>query len=133
MPVSLFLIKKKQLEKLNNQLAELKAQEERQYEFLEKGTYTEEKFLERNKKLRAEMEELQSQIFNAKKEMPKEINYADKIVKLEDAIKCLRSDDMTAEAKNKILKAIIDRIEYELIGYEGKGKTVYKLHVFLLL
>ena len=127
------VIQRKQLEKLNKQLAELKEQEHKQYDFLERGIYSEEKFLERNKKLVAEMEELKTRIFNAKKEMPKEIDYAEKIVKLQDAIKCLRSDDMTAEVKNKILKAIIDRIEYELVGYEGFKQTKYKLHIFLLM
>lgn len=127
------VIQKKQLEKLNKQLEELKAQEQKQYDLLEKGIYSEDKFLERNQKLVAEMEELKTRIFNARKDIPKEINYEEKILRLQDAIKCLRTDDMSAEAKNKLLKAIIDRIEYELVGYEGKGKTIYKLHIFLLL
>ena len=127
------VIQKKQIEKLNKELEQLREQEHKQYDFLERGIYSEDKFLERNKKLVAEMEELKTKIFNAKKEMPKEIDYADKIVKLQDAIKGMRNDELSIEAKNKLLKSIIDRIEYELIGYEGKGKTKYKLHVFLLL
>ncbi len=127
------VIQKKQIEKLNKELDQLREQEQKQYDLLEKGIYSEDKFLERNKKLVAEMEELKTRIFNAKRELPKEVDYADKIVKLQDAIKCLRTDDMTPEQKNRLLKAIIDRIEYELVGYEGLGKTKYKLHIFLLL
>lgn len=127
------VIQKRQLEKLTAQLQELKAQETRQFEFLEKGIYTEEVFLQRRNALRTEMEELNSKIYNARKNMPKEIDYAEKIVKLNDAINSLRDDSLNAEAKNIILKAIIDRIEYELVSYEGRGKINYKLHVFLLV
>ena len=127
------VIQKKQIEKLNKELAALREQEQKQYDLLEKGIYSEDKFLERNQKLVAEMEELKTKIFNAKKELPKEIDYEDKIVKLKEAIGCLRNDEMSPKAKNQLLKSIIDRIEYELISYEGKGKIKYKLHVFLLL
>ena len=127
------VIQKKQIEKLNKELTALRDQEQKQYDLLEKGIYSEDKFLERNQKLVAEMEELKTKIFNAKKELPKEINYEEKIVKLKDAINCLRDDEMSPKAKNLLLKAIIDRIEYEVVSYEGKGKLTYKLHVFLLL
>lgn len=127
------VIQKKQLEKLNKQLEELKAQQERQYEFLEKGTYTEEIFIKRNAKVVADIEEVKTKIFQTKKDMPKEINYTESILRLNRAIEALRGDTLTPEEKNKLLKAIIGRIEYELIGYEGKGKTIYKLHVFLLV
>lgn len=126
-------LQKKQLQKLNEQMEELKKQESKQYELLEKGIYSDDKFLERNKLLLTEMDELKSQIYKAKRDMPKEIDYADKIVKLKKAIKGLKSDEMSVVAKNKLLKAIIDRIEYELVSYEGRGKVVYKLHVFLLI
>lgn len=127
------VIQKRQLEKLNKELEVLKEQEQKQYDLLEKGIYSEDKFIERNKKLNVEIEELKTKIFNAKKDIPKEIDYAEKIVKLESAIAALRNDDLTPKAKNELLKTIIDRIEYEFIDYEGKGKTIYKLHVFLLL
>lgn len=126
-------IQKKQLDKLNADLEELHKQETKQYDLLEKGIYSEEKFLERNKALLAEMDALKTQIFNAKKEIPKEVDYAERIVKLKDAIAALRNDDLSPLEKNKILKVIIDRIEYELISYEGRGKVRYALHVFLLI
>lgn len=127
------VIQKKQLQRFNDELEELKKQETRQYELLEKGIYSEEKFIERNKALLAEMEELKTKIFNTKKEIPKEIDYADKIVKLQKAIDGLKNDQLSIESKNKLIKAIIKRIEYEYIAYEGKGKVIYKLHIFLLL
>lgn len=126
-------IQKKQLQKLSAEMEELKKQENKQYEFLEKGIYTEEKFIERNKALLDEMEELKKRIFNAKKDIPKEIDYADKIVKLEKAIAALNDEEMSIETKNKLIRAIIEKIEYEYVSYEGRGKVNYKLHIFLLI
>ena len=126
-------IQKKQLEKMNQELEELYAKEERQHDFLESGTYTEDVFLKRNKAVHAQIEELKSKIFEAKKNIPKEINYADKIVKIKEALKGLQDDSLTPEAKNRLLKAIVDRIEYEFIERIGKGKVRFRLHVKLLL
>lgn len=126
-------IQKKQLEKMNQELEELYAKEERQHDFLESGTYTEDVFLKRNKAVHAQIEELKSKIFEAKKNIPKEINYADKIVKIKEALKGLQDNSLTPEAKNILLKAIVDRIEYEFIERLGKGKMRFRLHVKLLL
>lgn len=126
-------IQKKQLAKMHAELAELQKQETKQYEFLEKGIYSEEKFLERNKALLEEMDALKATIFKAKQEIPKEVDYNEKIVRLQDAIAALRNDDLTPLEKNKLLKKIIDRIEYELVSYEGRGKLRYALHIFLLI
>ena len=126
-------IQKKQLEKMNEELAEMQKQEDKQYELLEKGLYKEELFVKRNAELHREMDLLKSKIYEMKQSIPKEINYEDKIVKLKTAISSLKDETISAEAKNKLLKAIIERIEYEYICKEGHGKVVYKLRIFLLL
>lgn len=126
-------IQKKQIEKMSKELEELYAKEERQHDLLESGTYTEEVFVKRNKVVHAQIEELKSLIFEAKKNIPKEINYEDKIVKLKEAISGLRDDSITPEAKNMLLKAIVERIDYEYLSWEGKGNVRFKLHIFLKL
>ena len=129
-------IQKKQLEKMNKELEELQAKEERQHDLLESGTYSEETFLKRNKALHAQMEELKSKIFDARQSIPKEIDYEGKIIKLKDAIACLRNDSMEVEDKNRLLKAIVQRIEYDFIERVGAGrnvKTRFALHIWLLL
>ena len=126
-------IQQAQLAKLRSELAELQVQEERQFDLLEKGTYSEDIFARRNKALHEEMDALKTRIYELNKEMPKEVDYQNMIVKLEDAISGLRDDRLTPLAKNKLLKAIIDRIDYEVVGYEGKGKVRYKLHIQLKL
>lgn len=126
-------IQQKQLQAMKKELDELKQQETKQYDFLERGIYTEDVFLSRNKKLHVDMEELKSRIFNVGKNIPKEIDYQDKIVKLNNAIAALRNDGITPKEKNVLLKTIIKRIDYEYVAYEGKGKVRYKLHVYLLI
>ena len=126
-------IQKKLLEKLHKDLEEMHERDEKQHDLLESGTYTEEVFQRRNKKLHAEMEELKSRIFETKQSMPKEIDYAQKIIKLKQAVAALRDDSVSIEDKNRMLKAIVERIEYEYIAWEGKGKVRYKLHIQLLL
>ena len=126
-------IQKKQLEKLNAELEEMIEQEDRQFELLEKRVYTEEVFVKRNEELHRKMDALKSKIYEVKISIPKEVNYEEKIVKLKDAVAGLKDDSISAEAKNKLLKSIIERIEYEYIRKDGHKKTVYKLHIFLLI
>lgn len=128
-----FMIQQKQLKKMNEELEALQAQELKQYEFLEKGIYSEDKFIERNKAIHAEMDALKSKIFEAKKVLPKQIDYEKKIVTLKNAIAGLRDDSISIEAKNKLIKAIVKRIDYEYLGWEGKGKVRYRLHIQLLI
>lgn len=127
------VLQKRQIEKMYKSLEECEAKEERLHELLENRTYTEEVFSRRYKKLMAEMEDLKSKIFAAKQNAPQEIDYADKIIKLKKAIEGLRDPAISPESQNKLLKAIIDRIIYEYLSYEGKGKVRYKLHIFLRL
>lgn len=128
-----FNIQQKQLQKMKAELEEMREQEQRQYEFLEKKIYSEEIFIQRNKKLHAEMEDLKTRIYEANKVMPKDVDYADKIVKLQDAIAGLRDENISPTAKNKLLKAIVKRIDYKFFCYEGKGKVRYQLDIQLLI
>lgn len=126
-------IQQKQLQKLKDELEGLKVQEEKQCDLLEKGIYSEEKFMERNKALHAEMEALKSQIYETTRTMPKEIDYEKKIITLQKAIAGMRDSSISVKAKNKLLKAIVHRIEYEYVRWDGKGKTIYNLHISLLI
>lgn len=123
-------IQKKQLEKLKKELEELHEQEANQYELLEKRIYTEEIFLKRNKEINVKIESIKSQIYNLKQSTPKEVNYDDKVVKLKDAIAGIKNDGISAEAKNKLLKSIIEKIEFEFVEKKDR-RNLFKLHIFL--
>lgn len=124
-------LQKKQLEKMNHDLEDLFIRQTRLHDFLEDGTYTKEVFNQRMTLLNGQIEELKQQIFDTRQSMPQEIDYSDKVIKLKKAIEGLRDDNVSIETKNKLLKAIVKRIDYEFIAHEGKGKVRYRLHVFL--
>ena len=105
-------IQQRLLAKLEKQLEDYRAQEEKQYELLETGVYSQDLFDRRNAALRAKIEECQSDIYKAKSAMPDAVDYAERVVALKDAIAILKDEAATPEAKNKILKAIVERIEY---------------------
>ncbi len=109
-------IKKSLLDKLEKQLAEYKQQEEKQYEFLETGRYSEELFEKRNNALRDKMEVCQQQIRETKATMPKQVDYSEKILALKKAIAALRDDSLTPIEKNKLLRAIVERIDLTTWG-----------------
>ena len=104
-------IQQKILDGLMKQMEEYKEQEENQYELLETKKYTLELFEKRNAALREKMKKCEVQIREAKNNMPKEVDYAERIVALEDAIKALRDDSVSIEDKNRFVKKIVDRIE----------------------
>ena len=112
------------LKKLEKQMAEFRDQEDTQYELLETGRYTQDVFDRRNVALRAKMEDCQSQIYQAKAAMPKSVDYAERVVALQDAINILRDPLAAAKDKNRILKAIVERIDYT--GPERYGDVYHR-------
>lgn len=117
-------IKKSLLDKLEKQLAEFKQQEEKQYEFLETGRYTEEVFDKRNSALRDKMEVCQQQIRETKASMPKQIDYSEKVITLKKAIESLKDDSIPPIEKNKLLKAVVERIDLTTWGDTYKRNDI---------
>lgn len=105
------VIQKKLLASLEKEMESYRQQEEKQYEFLETGRYSPDVFDKRNAALRQKMEDCQERIYRAKATMPKEVNYAEKIVALKEAIAGLKDPDIPMEEKNRLLKAIVKKIE----------------------
>lgn len=128
-------IQKRLLAKLEKQLEEYRDQEETQYELLETKKYTQEVFDKRNAALRAKMEDCQAAIHKARENLPKNVDYAEKIILLQDAIAALRSDDITPAEQNKAIKAIVEKVIYKgpEKGTTKKGHTPFTLDIFLKL
>ena len=69
--------------------------------------------------------------------LPKSVNYAERVVALEAAIEALKDPEANTDEVNKVLRAIIERIEFT--GTPSKGKhgpregDEIKLEVFLRL
>lgn len=129
-------IQKTLLSKLEKQLADFKVQEDKQYEFLETGRYTEEVFEARHAALRGKMEKCQSQIREARASIPKHIDYGEKVLSLKKAISALRDDSMTPKEKNDILKAIVEKISITnkiKTGEGHRGENELEMDIFLRL
>jgi hypothetical protein len=120
-------IQQRLLVKLEKQMEEYRAQEERQYDLLETNpNYPQDVFDRRNKALREKMEECQAAIYKAKSALPQSVDYAERVVALKAAIDILRDDSATAAEKNKVLKAIVERIEFTGSRSIGPGEKGYK-------
>lgn len=115
-----FKLHKDLVTRLEKKLKELEAKEIKQWEdqYDPEIAMPAEVFKKLNQKLLVEKEEVQKALAKAKGSMPKQINYKDEMHKFEDAINALEDPKVDAEAKNKFLKNIIERIEYE------RGSTV---------
>ena len=131
-------IQQKQLENLEKQLKEFMEQEDKQFELLETGVYTQDVFDRRHSALHAKMEECKSQIYQTKLTMPKAVDYAERVVALENAIAILKDPDATPEEQNKVLRVILERIEFygaPSAGADKKGVaqqgSTFTLKVFL--
>lgn len=134
-------IQERMLAKLEKQMVEYRAQEEKQYDLLETGKYSQELFDRRNAALREKMEECQASIYKAKAVLPKNVDYAERVAALEDAIAILRDPAAAPAEMNRVLKAIVDRIEYtgvqSIDHTKRKGvprnENAFTLNVFLRL
>lgn len=122
------------LSTLEKQLLELNAQEEKQYELLEKGIYTEEVFDKRNKAIQEKRIVLKKQIGEIRSATPKQVDYGKKVSALKKAISSLKSNTISPAEKNRLLKAVIKRIEYSSDADKNSYNTTnIKLDIFLRL
>ena len=133
-------IQQRLLEKLEKQMAELVEQEDKQYEFLETGRYSQDVFDRRHATLREKMEDCQKKIYETKATMPKDVDYEERVVALKNAIKMLKDPKASPQDKNKMLRAIVERIEYTGIPSDHlnrkrnvKGHNPFSLKIFLRL
>jgi hypothetical protein len=125
-------IQKRRLAKLAKQMEEYRDQEDKQYELLETGKYTQAVFDRRNAALREKVEQCEKEMRQARAAMPKNVDYAERIASLEDAINALRDKSMSNKEINAILRNIVDRIEYSAPPV-GSKETNTVLEVFLRL
>ena len=125
-------IQQKILDGLMKQMEEYREQEENQYELLETKKYTLELFEKRNSALREKMKKCEIQIRETQNNMPKEVDYAERIVALEDAIAALKDGSVPVEQQNRLLKKIIERIEIETYPLP-KRSTGCRLKIDLLI
>lgn len=132
-------IQEKIVAKLTKELTALHKKDDKQHDLLEDGTYTRELFDRRNGALKKQIEECQLKLHEAKRNMPKSVDYGEKVVALESAIAALKNTDAPIEDVNKVLHSILDRIVYKGgISRANKNRpkerdNTFSIEVFLRL
>lgn len=111
------------------ELADLNKQQERLYDFLERGVYDEETFRRRMGMLRERMEA----IYDSSAALNEKENAAEKKQKfrstLQHCIDVLSDPDSPAEITNRLLKEIISRIDYRREKSAGRRWDPTPLHL----
>ena len=119
---------------LVKELNALETQQERLYEFLEKGIYSSEVFVKRNAALSQRRSELQEAIAEAKELESVDVDYKQRYVALMDAIQALEDDSVSVADKNRLLRVVIKDITYRReTTVRGKWQNVpFELDIELL-
>lgn len=93
------------LESLIKELKTIENQQDKLYELLEQGIYTNAIFIKRNTALAEKRKKITSEIENLKTSIPNSINYEEKIVQLSNALNTLQNPDIcTQKLKMSFLK-----------------------------
>lgn len=130
-------IQQRLIGKLEKQMSDFRDQEDKQFELLETGKYSQELFDRRNAVLRSKMEDCEKQLYLARASLPKSVDYAERLTKLETAIAALKNDEMSVNDINACLKQIVEKIEFTGTPSQGRygprnGEKIH-LDVFLRL
>lgn len=87
-------------------------------------------FQQLNKELLAEKEEIKKALCEAYESFPQPVDYETKILKFTDALNALEDPNISAKAKNRYLKDIVERIDYErppIVRITKKNAHEYKI------
>ncbi|HNX64943.1 MAG TPA: hypothetical protein PKI60_07160, partial [Oscillospiraceae bacterium] len=111
---------------LSSELAGINKMQDRLYELLESGTYTEEVFKERMSKLENKKTTIIAAINNIK-EKQDTINYKDVILKLKNIVNVIDKPNLTNSEKNSLIKLLIRKITYYNTGSDFTLSVEYEM------
>lgn len=124
-------IKKTLIGQLEKDQVELEAQKNRLHDFLERGIYDEETFLERSKNLAERIEQNRNHFIRAEadyqQELKKEKAQTNIIPKIQNVIKRYPKVK-TIEEKNKLLKSILQQVNYRKEKHQRNAEFVLTIY-----
>lgn len=100
------------IKRLKLKLEELNKKELSQWEKYSEEDMPKEIFEKLNEKVLKEKDEIQQALCKAYESMPEPINYEERKLRFQNALDALDDPEISAEKKNKLLKACIERIDY---------------------
>jgi len=101
------------IKRLKAKLEELNKKELRQWEKYSEEEMPKEIFETLNAKVLKEKDEIQQALCKAYESMPEPVDYEEQLLRFQDALAALDDPKASAEKKNKLLKACIERIDYK--------------------
>ena len=101
------------IKRLKAKLEELNKKELNQWEKYSEDGMPKEIFEKLNEKVLAEKDEVQQALCAAYESMPEPIDYEEQLLRFKNALEALDDPEVSAEKKNKLLKACIERIDYK--------------------
>lgn len=101
------------IKRLKLKLEELNKKEMSQWEKYSEEEMPKEIFQKLNEKVLKEKDEIQQALCKAYESMPEPIDYEEQLLRFKDALEALDNPEVSAEKKNRLLKACIERIDYK--------------------
>lgn len=101
------------IKRLKAKLEELNKKEISQWEKYSEEAMPKEIFEKLNEKVLKEKDEIQQALCKAYESMPEPIDYEERLFRFKDALYALDNPELSAEKKNRLLKACIERIDYK--------------------
>lgn len=101
-----------QIEALKKEQRKVKRKLDKLFDDYEDEVYTANEFVERKAIHNERLASIQDQISKLESTIPKQEDYADKIIRLTDALNALEDETLEADVKNAFLKDIVERIEF---------------------
>lgn len=112
---------KAERDRLINELENAKKKRRRLFDDYDDGVYTPEEFKERKTVWAERIERMTDALEELNRHTPEAIDYAEKAVIFKEVLDVVQNKDVTAKAKNDLLKTIIERIDYHCQDL-GRGK-----------
>jgi len=126
-------IQENHIQKLTKELNSIETQQDKLYDLLEQGIYTNAVFLKRNAALAEKRKSISTALEDAKASIPKVINYEEKIIEVSQALKILHKPDAPIKLKNELLKSVIKEIRYvrKTDNHSKWDHTPFSIEVFV--
>ena len=123
------------IKKIENDLKVVESQQDKLYDLLEQGVYTNEIFMQRNEKLREKQKQLEKSLENARDSDVCDVDCAEKILRLCEILNVLKNPYADAVTKNTLLKKSVKEIRYtrHTKNHTKWDNTPFTLEVFLRL
>lgn len=118
-------------DRLQKELDSMAVQQNKLYELLETGIYDKATFLARNQALAAKRSETQQALTAARKAIATRQDYTAVICRLQDAVDALTDPELPAGTKNRLLRQVVERIDYHCDAAPRQQNVPFTLDIKL--